>query len=176
MAALGAAYAGPQAEAFHVRVVEALRPRLVDAARMHIQPTTSTSTEPSDVEREEIFALVQSLSLLLAGMIFFGDRKALDVAEGVMGVIVMLGRRIGLFLRGKGSFGDEEERKRLAYRVVRLDEAVVRLFGTEMLLTREERDVGVPEGAEEVLDRLFQKGNGMGMMVSSGAGMEWESS
>lgn len=145
MAAIGAAYAGPKADAFHLQVLDALRPSLVDAA-LHKTLTPET-----------IFPLIQSLALLQAAMINFSDRKALEIAPGLSNLIVSLCRRISLF-EGASYGGSQNTKKRLAYGVARLDAAVACLFGMTTLLTEdEERNVQIPDGAEDVLDRLLQK-------------------
>lgn len=140
--AIGAAYTGPKAEGFHSALMEAQRGKLVDVA------LCQTLTDG------ETFGLIQSLTLLQTAMLAFGDRKALEIALGVMDLIVSLGRRIRLFEEAAQS---SDAYKRLASGIVKLDVVVTCLFGTQTSLTEEEKDIKVPQGGEEVLDRLVHK-------------------
>ncbi|KAK4501415.1 hypothetical protein PRZ48_007224 [Zasmidium cellare] len=157
MAVIGAAYAGPKAETFHTRVMGALRVALVDVAK--------TSEEGS-------FWVVQSLTLLLVAMLYFGDRKVLEVAPGLVGLVVEMARKIQLF----GDGGDVQ-RRRVAYGVVRLDAVVACLFSRDMLLGEVERRGYVCQTGkrnEDVLDRLLMKAGGIAPVNVPAKYLQWE--
>ncbi|KAF7191758.1 hypothetical protein HII31_06803 [Pseudocercospora fuligena] len=128
MIAIGAAYAGtPESEHFSQNLLEALRPRLTNA---------SASRESTDG-----IPMIQSLALLQAAMLNFGNRNGsrLPAAQRLNEALVRQCRRIGLFEQG-GNLGmvEVEERRRLATAVVKLDETVGVLNGVLPLLSDEE--------------------------------------
>ncbi|KAF2170755.1 hypothetical protein M409DRAFT_51017 [Zasmidium cellare ATCC 36951] len=163
MAAIGAAYAGPKAEAFHARVMDALIPALVDVA---LQGSSSSMT------REGMFYLVQSLALLQTAMLYFGDRGALDVAVGMSKLLVGMSRRICLFDEEQEGHGASmTARLKVAYGVARLDALVACLFGTERLLMEGERG---GKGKEDVIDRLLRKAAGSAAVKVGVSDDHWE--
>ncbi|KAF2165352.1 hypothetical protein M409DRAFT_55765 [Zasmidium cellare ATCC 36951] len=89
MAVIGSAYAGPEAQAFHLQALYALRPRLVDAA---LHQTLSIETT---------IPLIQSLALLHTAMPYSRDCKALADASELFDLVVMLSRRVCQKLRAE---------------------------------------------------------------------------
>lgn len=127
-AAIGAAYCGPKAEVFHHKMLAALRLKLL------LLPTSSS---------EDVLSMIQSLSLIQAATLHFGDWSALETVPGTAAALVELCRGVGLFDAGHtqnfGSGVVDERRRRLAVEVSKLDVHVALLFGGCPLLSEEER-------------------------------------